>query len=174
MYHKLIFILSLLFIHGKFFGQTDSLTVAYPDSAYVTIANTSMVDSVLTYAQTFTGCKYGFGSCGPKSFDCSGFVMHVYGKYGVKLPHTSGGIAEMCENVKWKKLQPGDLLFFSGRKVSKKSIGHVAIVKAVDNTSVTMIHATVQAGVLVEVYENSDYFRKRFIRAGRISVLTKD
>lgn len=125
-------------------------------------------DSLMLFAENFIGCRYGYGSCGPKTFDCSGFVQHVYGKYGVSLPHTSGGIADMCKEVKLKRVRPGDLLFFSGRKVSKKNIGHVAIVHSVDRDEITMIHATVQAGVIKEVLSASQYFSKRFIRAGRL------
>ncbi len=126
------------------------------------------LDSMISYAENFIGCRYGYGSCGPKTFDCSGFVQHVYGKYGVQLPHTSGGIAEMCDEVKLKKVKPGDLLFFAGRKVSKKHIGHVSIVHSVEDDKITMIHATVQGGVMKEVLSDSEYFTKRFIRAGRL------
>jgi hypothetical protein len=35
----------------------------------------------------------------------------------------------------------------------------------------TMIHATVQAGVISEVLQNSEYFNKRFIGAGRLKEL---
>lgn len=126
------------------------------------------VDSMISYAEKFVGCRYGYGSCGPKTFDCSGFVQHVYGKFGVALPHTSGGIADMCQEIKLKKVKPGDLLFFAGRKVSKKNIGHVSIVHSVDGDRISMIHATVQSGVITEVLSESAYFTKRFIRAGRL------
>jgi hypothetical protein len=60
------------------------------------------------------------------------------------------------------------LLFFSGRKVSKKNIGHVSMVKAVEGDRILMIHATLQSGVMQEYYPDSEYFRKRFISAGRL------
>ncbi len=170
---SLIYTMAIVLSPGIYFGQKDSVEVVTADTIMFVNAPSSLTDSVISYAETFSGCKYGYGSCGPKSFDCSGFVMHVYGRFGVKLPHTSGGIAELCENVKWKKLQPGDLLFFSGRKVSKKNIGHLAIVKSVDSDKVIMIHATVHAGVLVEAFDQSAYFKKRFIRAGRLTTLEK-
>ena len=97
--------------------------------------------------------------------------MHVFGKYGVQLPHGSGSIAAVCDEVKLKKVRTGDLLFFSGRKVSKKNIGHVAIVKSVSDGKIEMIHATVQSGVISEMLDDSEYFAKRFIRAGRITSL---
>lgn len=130
--------------------------------------NQPLIDSVLAYAESFRGCKYGYGSCGPKTFDCSGFVRHVYGRFGVELPHGSSSQKSLCKEIKLKKVKPGDLLFFAGRKISKSNIGHVAIVKAVDGEKITMIHATVQAGVISEVMQDSEYFSKRFIAAGRI------
>lgn len=133
----------------------------------------SKVDSVLTYAEKFLGVRYGYGSTGTKSFDCSGFVLHVYGKHGIQLPHGSTSQVALCEEVKLKKVKPGDLLFFAGRKISKTNIGHVAIVKEVKGQSIYMIHATVQAGVIVEELDKSEYFSKRFIKAGRITQLEK-
>jgi cell wall-associated NlpC family hydrolase len=130
-----------------------------------------LVDSVLHYAQSFIGCRYGFGSCGPQTFDCSGFVMHVFGKHGITLPHGSATQKSICEEIKLKKVRPGDLLFFAGRKVSKSKIGHVAIVKSVQGDRITMIHATVQSGVITEVMQDSEYFSKRFISAGRLKEL---
>lgn len=153
------------------YGQMDSLTIGTPDTL-VEMEGLSMrdslVDHVLTYADTFKGCRYGYGSCGPKTFDCSGFVRHVYGKFGVDLPHGSATQGSLVKEIKLKKVQPGDLLFFSGRKNSKNGIGHVAIVRHVDGDKITMIHATVQAGVMEEELAKSEYFTKRFIKAGRI------
>lgn len=134
----------------------------------------SKVDSVLSYAEKFLGVKYGFGSTGTNSFDCSGFVLHVYKQYGVALPHGSGSQVTYCQETKLKNVRPGDLLFFSGRKISKHHVGHVAIVKAVNGNTITMIHATVQAGVIVEDLDKSEYFSKRFIKAGRISALQEN
>jgi cell wall-associated NlpC family hydrolase len=108
------------------------------------------------------------GSSEGKSFDCSGFVMHVFSCFGVQLPHGSGAQATVCEEIKRSRVQPGDLLFFSGRKVSKSHIGHVAIVKSVEGGRIIMIHATVHAGVIEEVLEESEYFTRRFIKAGRL------
>lgn len=155
-------------------AQRDSSDVPdspVDDTLVVELKSTDLIDSVLSYAGTFSGCRYGYGSCGPKTFDCSGFVMHVYGKFGMKLPHSSGALYASCEQIKLRRVKAGDLLFFSGRKVSKKNIGHVAIVKEVEGDRISMIHATVQAGVIEEVMQDSEYFSKRFISAGRLKDL---
>lgn len=166
------------------FGQRDSVVITIEsfdeyeiglrtDTLFEdeNIGKNAKVDSVLSYAEKFIGTRYGYGSTGTKTFDCSGFVLHVYGKHGVQLPHGCGSQVALCEEIKLKKVQPGDLLFFSGRKISKTNIGHVAIVKEVNDKSIYMIHATVQSGVIVEELDKSEYFSKRFIKAGRITQL---
>lgn len=152
-------ILSLALCISVLFGSGQS------DSAYHA---PSRVDSLLQFASTYLGTRYGYGTESGKTFDCSGFVRHCYGRFGVDLPHGSASQATLCESVKLKDVQPGDLLFFSGRKISKKKIGHVSLVKAVEGNRILMIHATVQSGVIQEYYPDSEYFRKRFISAGRL------
>jgi cell wall-associated NlpC family hydrolase len=126
------------------------------------------VDSLLDYASSYLGTRYGYGTQSGKSFDCSGFVRHCYGHFGIDLPHGSASQATICTTIKLKDVRPGDLLFFSGRKVSKKNIGHVSMVKDVEGDRILMIHATLQSGVMQEYYPDSEYFRKRFISAGRL------
>ena len=167
---------TLLLLTGTFSlaAQPESIGahgVSAGDSLNLELKQHDLIDSVLNYAVTFIGCRYGYGSCGPQTFDCSGFVMHVFGKYGVELPHGSGTQKATCKEIKLKRVRPGDLLFFSGRKISQKNIGHVAIVQEAEGDKITMIHATVQAGVISEVLQNSEYFNKRFIGAGRLKEL---
>jgi cell wall-associated NlpC family hydrolase len=170
-------IIAIIFLFAFTLGgsaQPDSTLIrgaADIDSVQVLPAEEAKIDSVLRFAESFIGCKYGYGSCGPKTFDCSGFVQHVYGRFGVELPHGSTSQKSLCKEIKLKKVKPGDLLFFAGRKISKTNIGHVAIVKQVNGEKITMIHATVQAGVISEVMQDSEYFNKRFIAAGRIETV---
>lgn len=140
-------------------SELDSLEADLPASR--------RMDSLMHFAEHFIGRPYGFGSTGPSTFDCSGYVQYVYGHFGVKLPHGSGTQAAACHEVALKDLQPGDLLFFNGRKRNGQ-IGHVAIVHHLEGSDIFMIHATVQAGVLLESMPASAYFKPRFIRAGRL------
>lgn len=94
--------------------------------------------------------------------------MHVYGAFSVPLPHGSGAQSAVCEKVKAKDARPGDLIFFSGRKVSKKQVGHVALITEVDGERIRMVHATTQQGVMEEWYNDSDFFTRRFIGVGRV------
>ncbi len=126
------------------------------------------VDSLIHFARRFIGRPYAYGSTSGKSFDCSGYTQYVFEKGGIKLPHSSASQAEICEKIKPKHAQKGDLIFFKGRSTKKKSVGHVAIVTEVDGERVRMIHATVHGGVMEEWYNDSKYFKPRFLFIGRI------
>lgn len=158
MVSRLLFVL-LFTISASVSAQTESAS----DSI-----KTDRIDSLVAYARTHLGKRYGNRPGSTATFDCSGFVCHVYKAFSVDLPHGSGAQSLVCEKIDWNELRPGDLLFFSGRKPSKTHVGHVALVTTVDETGTHMIHSTVQAGVIEEVYENSEYFTKRFIMAGRL------
>jgi len=80
-------------------------------------------NTVVDYALNFVGYPYVYGASGPRAFDCSGFVMYVYGKYGVGLPHYSGSQFGCGSAVSKSALSPGDLVFFN----TYGSISHVGI-----------------------------------------------
>lgn len=76
------------------------------------------------YAKQFRGNPYVWGGTSlTKGADCSGFVLSVYAKYGIYLPHSSRAQATMGTQVSMSEAKPGDLVFYSkgGR------INHVAI-----------------------------------------------
>ena len=70
------------------------------------------------------GKPYQWGASGPDKFDCSGLVMYVYDKLGVKLPRVSGQQAYAGIHVDRKDLQPGDLDFF---RLNGSRIDHLGI-----------------------------------------------
>jgi len=76
--------------------------------------------SVVSIAMHYLGVPYVWGGASPAGFDCSGFVMYVYGQVGVSLPHYTGAQWTMGVPVSRDQLQPGDLVFFDG-------LGHVGI-----------------------------------------------
>lgn len=76
------------------------------------------------YAKQFLGNPYVWGGTSlTKGADCSGFVLSVYAKYGISLPHSSAAQANMGTKISMSEARPGDLVFYSkgGR------INHVAI-----------------------------------------------
>jgi cell wall-associated NlpC family hydrolase len=74
--------------------------------------------------QESTTYVYG-GQEAPTKTDCSGWVQHIYKKFGVNLPRTSAQQAATGKPVKFQELQTGDLMFFSTR--ADKKITHVGI-----------------------------------------------
>ena len=71
--------------------------------------------AVADYAVQFVGNKYVWGGESlTKGVDCSGFVMKVYEKFGIKLPHSSYKLRSVGKKVKASDLQPGDIICYSG------------------------------------------------------------
>lgn len=76
------------------------------------------------YAKEFIGNPYVWGGTSlTRGTDCSGFVMRVFQKYGVKLPRNSRAQANCGTTIKVSEAKPGDLIFYA----KGKTINHVAI-----------------------------------------------
>lgn len=79
---------------------------------------------VCQYAKEFLGNPYVWGGTSlTKGADCSGFVLSVFKKYGVSLPHSSVAQSKLGTAIKVSEAKPGDLIFYG----NGKSINHVAI-----------------------------------------------
>lgn len=75
-------------------------------------AGTVSGSKVVNIAMQYLGCEYVWGESSPSGFDCSGFVMYVYAKVGVSLPHSSRMQYSCGTPVSRENLRPGDLVFF--------------------------------------------------------------
>ncbi len=124
-------------------------------------------DTLITYAKSFMGDRYRRGGTSEKGFDCSGFTMMVFRKYGIKLPHTSAGQSFMGVEVPKKLISKGDLLFFRGRNSRRRGIGHVGIVISEKGEPVQFIHSSSSSGVRIDRLD-AEYYRKRFMKATRV------
>lgn len=76
------------------------------------------------YALQYVGNPYVWGGTSlTRGADCSGFVLSVFAKYGVSLPHSSRAQATMGTSIKLAEASAGDLVFYgNGRRIN-----HVAI-----------------------------------------------
>lgn len=76
------------------------------------------------YAKEFLGNPYVWGGTSlTKGADCSGYVLSIFKKYGVSLPHSSRAQANCGTKISLAEAKPGDLVFYG----NGKSINHVAI-----------------------------------------------
>jgi uncharacterized protein YgiM (DUF1202 family) len=76
------------------------------------------------YAKEFLGNPYVWGGTSlTNGADCSGFVLSIFKKYGVSLPHSSRAQANRGTTISVSEVQPGDLIFYG----KGSTINHVAI-----------------------------------------------
>ncbi len=107
-------------------------------------------------AMQYLGTPYVWGGASPGGFDCSGFVMYVYGKLGLSLPHYTGSLYGMGSPVSRSELQPGDLVFFNG-------LGHVGIYMGGNQ----MIHAP-HTGDVVKISSLTGWYASTYVGARRL------
>lgn len=70
--------------------------------------------AVVAYARAQVGKPYVMGAAGPGAYDCSGLAMRAYQRVGVRLPHSSGGIAGRAYTVSRSSARAGDLVLGPG------------------------------------------------------------
>ena len=85
---------------------------------------------MVAIAMRYLGVPYQWGGASPKTgFDCSGLVRYVFAQLGVSLIHYAAAQWHAPGGV-WvapNRLQPGDLVFFTGSDGTRKEPGHVGI-----------------------------------------------
>ena len=129
-----------------------------------------ITDNLTKFASQFIGRRYVWGSTGPKTFDCSGFIRYIFRNAGVSLDRTSRMQYAQGEPVKTSELRPGDLMFFSSPRSGKGRVGHVAMVVEVDDSgkSLTFIHAASSKGVSYQKFPDGGYYSRNYIGAKRV------
>lgn len=138
--------------------------ISFPEHIFLTKTQKNL----LATAKSKLGCKYSYAGSGPNSFDCSGFMLYVFAKEGIDLPH--GSAAQYSKGraiAKGEPLRTGDLVFWSGRKISA-TVGHVGMVVDYDSKTgeFTFIHAAMTG---VEIQKSTaGYYALRYIGARRI------
>lgn len=96
--------------------------------------------------------------------DCSDYVQRVYSENGLKLPRTAVEMSLLGKRIKSSKdLRMGDLVFFSGDRVSR-IVGHVGIYV---NNGIFIHVSRPEVGARMESLF-SDYYRKRYLTARRV------
>ncbi len=120
--------------------------------------NTQAVNDALQ----LQGQPYVYGGESPREgFDCSGLVVYVYNRQGLKLPRDTRSLAQQLPMVYPEQRQPGDLLFFN---TSGKPFSHVGIYVGGDQ----FVHApSVRTGRVMLSSLTQSYWRERFVAVRR-------
>lgn len=95
------------------------------ESTGSTMTVNSLGMQVVREASRHQGAPYSYGAAGPYEFDCSGFTLYVWGRFGRELPHNAAAQYDAADvrHIPAADRAPGDLIFFT----SGGSIYHVAI-----------------------------------------------
>ena len=124
------------------------------------------VDLIIQTARSYIGTPYRWGGTTRAGMDCSGLLYNSFAVVGVNIPRTSREQGKIGKNVSLYELREGDLVFFAGKKGSRK-ITHVGLVTEVKGkNNVQFIHASSSLGV-IENNVYSSYYRRIFVKARR-------
>lgn len=157
------------FLNSDKVGKGRLRTLANSDSTDDHGMDDSERDKMIEFAEKYMGVKYDFGAEPYKEsgkFDCSTFVQHVYGHFGLDMPRLARQQAKKGENIDRDGLQKGDLLFFyvPGRFKSNRTVGHVGIYYGDGK----MIHASPLPDDGVQITSiNKPYWKDTFLYAKR-------
>jgi cell wall-associated NlpC family hydrolase len=136
-----------------------SAAMAAPDMAPSPSATPGI--QVADVAQQYVGSRYVWGGSSPAGFDCTGFVMWVFGQFGVSMPHNEAGQLNSGDRVSADELQPGDVLVFAN--TYRSGLSHVGIYVGEGR----FVHAVDEShGVLVSNLWDS-YWAPRLVGATR-------
>lgn len=117
------------------------------------------------FVDDWTGTPYYYGGMTKKGVDCSGFVVLAAQDQFPQnnLPHSANMLSKMGEDINHRTdLLPGDFIFFSANKKSKK-ITHVGIYLGDQQFA----HASTKRGVTVSSLK-SQYYLDRYVSASRV------
>lgn len=131
--------------------------------------NCPKLDSIIHYALAQRGKRYKYATFGPNTFDCSGLMYHTFNTFNINIGRSSRDQYLKGVKVNMKDIRPGDLVFFYRGRKSRKFIGHVGMVVAVDsNKNFTFVHSSSpKYGVRLDNSTKSGY-ASTFVGARRI------
>jgi cell wall-associated NlpC family hydrolase len=114
-------------------------------------------------AREYVGHPYRWGGSSPNSgFDCSGFVMYVYGTAGLNMPRDFGAQLESGRSVERDQLAPGDLVVF--KNTYKVGLSHAGVYVGDGQ----FVHAADEAyGVTISAM-GASYWATRYAAAARL------
>ncbi|MFA6074867.1 MAG: C40 family peptidase [Negativicutes bacterium] len=141
------------------------------------------INKIISTAKKYQGVPYLFGGSTPKGFDCSGYVQYVFAQNKVKLPRTAdeqykNGQIVCDKSFDYRKLQPGDLLFFA-TETKAKPVANVKVKANVTTSADDVSHvgiylgdkkfidAETKKGITISGTEDA-YWHSKFVGARRV------
>jgi murein DD-endopeptidase / murein LD-carboxypeptidase len=131
-------------------------------------------DTLIALAKTQLGKNYCYAVSDPdKGFDCSGFVYFVFQSFKISVPRSSKEYKNYGKKIPIDSARAGDVIVFTGTNAKKRGPGHVGIVIKCENGIPTFIHSSSgkKKGVIVSDFNESPYYKKRFIKIVRVAVV---
>lgn len=151
-------------------NSNDSIAVAdttvnpYNDSLLYAARH---IDSIINFGRRFIGTPYRYGGSTPGGFDCSGFTMFIFGKYGHILPHKGSSQYLATVPVRTENATRGDLIYFEGRSHNRQ-VGHVGVItEKLPDGSFNFLHSSTSRGVIID-NTKQDYYARRFLKVSRV------
>ena len=155
-------------------SEVSNVTTESTTSSNSKSSTTSKQTEIVNYAKQFLGVPYVYGGASKSGFDCSGFTMYVYKKFGISMRHGAQAQAKLGTAVNTNKksasslkenLQPGDLVFFLDYETMDE-IGHCGIYIGDGK----FIHASSGSGHCVKINSllPGEYYNTRYCAARRV------
>lgn len=121
-------------------------------------------EKFLNMAMAQMGKPYVYGSRGPNSFDCSGFIYYsAKESLDLYLPTNSGEQYSYCDKIKDSERQAGDLVFFKDK--SSGPVTHVGIYLD-DLTFLSAASSGPRTGITISKF-SEPYWSRTYFAAGR-------
>lgn len=137
--------------------QSQGIEKTVDTSAYNT-------EQIIAWSKTYLGTPHRMRGTTKKGIDCSGLMMVVHAKYGIKLPHSSHEQARFGKVIPTRdELKEGDLVFFYNSYNSANFITHAGMY--IGNNR--FIHASASSGVIISSMDDK-YWSKRYLFATRL------
>ena len=135
-------------------------------------ADLAKADSIVVFGLAQRGTPYVWAGTSPLTgFDCSGFIMYTFARFGVPVPHSTSLLIGVGRPVARAEAQSGDIVVFTGTDKASTTPGHAGIViSRRGELPLRFVHASSsrrEPFVKVSQVENSDYER-RFMQVRRV------
>lgn len=139
-------------------GGRSSVNSSSGSHSHASAPGSSRGARAVAIATRYLGIPYRWGGASPSTgFDCSGFVMYVYARLGVSLPHNAAAQYGYGRPVSRGDLAPGDLVFFDG-------LGHNGIYLGGGR----FIHSPHSGDVVKISSINESWYASRWVGARRV------